>query len=76
MTMKTMFVIKNGEAMGSVFYVKKRYPRRCKGGTNMCALTPRIKDVRKFRTFEDAKKVLDDFTPSVFSGKEKIVEIQ
>jgi hypothetical protein len=58
----------------NVYYLYKGYPRR--GRTyDHCTFTPQIKYARKFKSSDDAKMVLDAYTPSIFDGSEKIISV-
>jgi hypothetical protein len=62
--------------IGDVWYLYKGNPRRSRSGSSYSAMTPQLKYARKFNSREEAARVLKDFTPSIFSGDEKIIEVK
>jgi hypothetical protein len=57
------------------WYLYKGYPRKTKSGSSHSAATPQLKYARKFKNAAAAAAVIKNFTPSIFDGKEKIMEI-
>jgi hypothetical protein len=66
----------NVTATGDVWYLSKGYPRRTRSGSSYSAMTLQLKYARKFNSREEAQRVLNDFTPSIFDGSEKIIATQ
>jgi hypothetical protein len=56
-------------------YLHKGNPRRGRTGVSYSMKTPQLKCARKFNSREDAERVLKDFTPDIFDGSEKIIEV-
>ena len=77
--MKQKFVIIAHNTMINTagdWYLYKGNPRRGRSGTSYSAMTPQLKYARKFNSREDAERVLKDFTPAIFDGSEKIIEVE
>jgi hypothetical protein len=63
-------------SIGGDWYLYKGSPRRSRTGSSYSAMTPQLKYARKFNNREDTERVLKDFTPEIFDGSEKIIEIE
>ena len=74
---KFAIIVHNGMIdIGGDWYLYKGNPRRGRSDTSYSAMTPQLKYARKFNSREDAERVLKDFTPAIFDGSEKIIEVE
>ena len=70
-------IVHNGMIdIGGDWYLYKGNPRRGRSGTSYSAMTQQLEYARKFNSSEDAERVLKDFTPAIFDGSEKIIEVE
>ena len=75
--MKNYYVIKTSAwlSVSDTWYLYKGNPKRSKSGSCYSAGTPQLKYARKFKSREDAARVIKEFTPNIFKGNEEIIEI-
>jgi hypothetical protein len=62
--------------VGDDWYLCKGNPRLGRTGNSYSAMTPQLEGARKFNSRKEAERILKDFTPAIFSGSEKIIEVE
>jgi hypothetical protein len=74
---KTWVIIVHGTRIDfkEPWYLSKGNPRRSSTGSYFSAMTPQLKAARKFKSHAAAAQVLKEFTPGIFDGSEKIIEL-
>jgi hypothetical protein len=58
------------------WYLHKGYPRRSKSGSCYSTFTTNPRYVRKFNSVEAAADIIKQFSPVIFDGNEKVIEIK